>query len=175
MSEQYLGQIRILGSTFPPVGFLTCAGQTLSIQQYNALYSLLGIQFGGDARANFNLPDLRGRTFLGTGTYNGNTYPVGQNNGAYGTPTVTLKADQVPAHTHGVNVSTGKGSSPPVGNTLSQTQLSEKFFAVPGTGSFVPLANQLGLVGDGVAHNNMQPYLALNFVIATIGYYPPRP
>lgn len=162
--EPFLGEIRLFPFGFTPTGWTACEGQILPIQTNNALFSLLGTQFGGDGRVNFGLPDLRGRTPLAS---NYTTYLQGAKGGE---ATHALTITEMPAHTHGVIGSlTAVVENSPVGNTWGS-------FA----GAFNPTSNvtmnpaAIGIAGAGVPHANMQPYLALNFCIATSGIYPPR-
>lgn len=175
MSEYYIGQVIMSGFTFPPEGFVTCNGQILPVAQYQALFSLLGNQFGGSTNVNFALPDMRGRTVVGYGqSSDGTMYPVGPGGG---TPTVTLTATQLPAHTHAVNASTAAGTVGISGHILAASSEGNVYFGNPDdkSGTLVPLANANGVVGGNGAHNNMQPYQVQNFIIVTAGYYPQRP
>jgi microcystin-dependent protein len=177
MSEQYLGQIRILGSSFAPHGFLLCNGTQLPMQQYAALYSLLGTQFGGDGRTNFLIPDMRGRTMIGCGTYGTKVYYVGQNANC-GQESVTLTTAQVPAHTHTLNGSNQPGTVGANGNVISgsrEVASRELLYGVASSGTQAVLANSVSIYGQGGSHTNMQPYLTLNFSMCTNGYYPTRP
>ena len=180
MSEQFIGQIRIMGCNFAPQGFMACNGATLAITQYTALYSLLGNYFGGDGKMTFALPDMRGRTFLGYGhnSSTGGSYPVGQNANC-GETTVTLTAAQAPAHTHSLIGSTLHGTVGAAGALIAGSEApkagpQEQLYGSAAS-NIVALNNNVGAAGQSGAHNNMQPYQALNFIIASTGYYPPRP
>lgn len=162
--DPFVGEIRLFPFGFTPTGWAACEGQLLQIQTNNALFSLLGTQFGGDGRTTFGLPDLRGRTPLAS---NATTYRQGV---AGGEATHALTIAEMPAHNHTATGSlTPIVEVSPVGNTWGA-------FA----GAFNPASNvtmhaaAIGTAGAGVPHNNMQPYLAMNFCIATSGIYPPR-
>lgn len=179
MTDPFIGEIRINAFAYAPQGWASCNGQTLPIQQNAALYSLIGKTFGGDGVQNFNLPDLRGRTPVGFYT-NPSTigqlthYNMGQ---AEGTETVTLTTTQIPAHTHYWQATTVPGTvAAPTGNIYAQSPVNI-YTTLPTTGNTGLVAFNPKIMGDaggGQAHNNMQPFLVLNFVIALTGYYPPR-
>ena len=148
--EPFIGEIRMVGFNFAPRGWAKCDGQLLPISQYNALFSLLGTQYGGDGRTTFGLPDLRGRFAMHQGSGSGLTTRVmGQK---IGTETETLTIGQIPSHDH---TTTSCGAS--------QSYASSTTDAV-----------QIANVGGGQAHNNMPPFQVVNYVIALEGLYPSR-
>ncbi|MBT9097285.1 phage tail protein [Methylovulum psychrotolerans] len=176
MSEPFVGEIRMVGFNYAPRGWALCDGHTLPVAQYQALFALLGVTYGGDGRTTFGLPDLRGRVPVNQGTGPGlSTYVMGQKAGS---ETVTLTSAQIPNHTHSLNVSSSQGTlATPVNN----------FLAVPvdnnGTANmqdFAPTANAtmnaaaIGATGGNQAHTNIQPYLCVNFIIALNGIFPSR-
>ena len=169
----YLGDITILGFDFPPKGWAACDGQLLSIDQYTELYSLLSTTFGGDGRTNFGLPDLRGRVPIDFGQGLGLTdRTLGKQ---LGEDTVTLTGDQIPAHTHQLNASTDPATATEPGGNLPATVAPG--FDVYRDDTVTDHGNPAQVVansGVGKPHNNLQPYLTLNFVIAVIGEFPPR-
>ncbi|MDO7846170.1 tail fiber protein [Hymenobacter sp. M29] len=180
--DAYTGEIRAVGFNYAPYGWALCQGQTMPINQYTALYSLLGIAYGGDGRTTFALPDLRGRTIVHLGQGNGlSNYTLGQTGG---TTTVTLDMDQMPAHTHGLGsgavatYSGSGGSTTPAGNLLAgsgnvQQYGEESTQGVKmGAGS---IGGTIGPVGGGTAHTNMMPSLAVNYIICLNGEFPQRP
>lgn len=181
MTDPFVGEIRINSFNYAPQGWASCDGQQLSIQQNAALYSLLGVAFGGDQKTNFNLPDLRGRTPVGVYT---NPATIGQlthyNMGqADGTETVALTTTQIPAHTHTWTCSNSANTVVnPASNFYAQSPATANIYTtLPSTGSLGLTAFNSKIMGDaggGQAHSNMQPFLALNFVIALSGTYPPR-
>ncbi|MEO9131212.1 MAG: tail fiber protein [Sphingomonas sp.] len=168
MSNFFLGQISIYGFNFAPRGWAVCAGQIVPIQQNAALFSLLGTTYGGNGSSTFALPDLRGRTPL---HFDGN-YPQGQQAGS---ESVTLLQTEMPAHTHSMVGTTNIANKRPVANHLfaADTSATHNFYARGHT--LVPLQPQaVANYGGGGAHGNMQPYLAVNFCIATTGIFPSR-
>lgn len=176
MSEPYVGQIICAGFNYAPSGYALCNGASLRIVQNQALYSLLGIAYGGDGSTTFCLPDLRGRTFIGAGVSpaSGVSYSRGQNGGVEG---VTLTDAQMPAHQHSVLASTNPGTVGLPGNVYSSVGPvpngnTYPLYAVPQ--ATVPLVNPVSSVGGGQKHANMQPFLVVNFAIAMSGYYPQR-
>lgn len=171
--EQYLGQIVWVPYNFAPAGWLPCNGQLLPIQQYSALFSLLGTQYGGNGTSNFALPDLQGRTLIGSGSGPGLT---AQNNGEKsGVPTVTLNTSQLPAHNHNMNaVSSAGNQNLPIGNLPANTGVADaEYSTVAANTTMNPLMIQIA--GQNQPHNNMQPYLGMKCIIAMQGVYPPRP
>lgn len=173
MSEPFLAEIRIVGFNFAPRGWAFCDGQILPINQNQSLYSLLGTTYGGDGRTSFALPDLRSRTPI----HIGDGHTLGQKGGA---ETVTLTAAEMASHTHSIKGTTAdadKGAPGVNANRGYATLLeSEADDIIYGTASnLVSLAE--GIVpntGGGQPHNNIQPMLTLNFVIALRGLFPSR-
>jgi microcystin-dependent protein len=171
MSEPFLAEIRIVGFNFAPRSWAFCDGQILPINQNQSLYSLLGTTFGGDGRTSFALPDLRGRTPIHVGSSNGASHTLGRKSGE---ETHTLSAAEMPQHKHSVSASTDTNTSvTPTG--LSYSSARERTYATYNASQEVALASGiLPNVGGGQAHDNMQPYLALNFCIALQGLFPSR-
>lgn len=167
----FVGEIRIFGFNFAPQGWAQCNGQLLSIAQNTALFSLLGTTYGGDGQATFALPDLRSRLPVGQGQGPGlSSYAEGQAGGA---ETVTLAATQMPGHSHPVKASSSAANSgQPEGRTLARSA-SHTYTAQPDT-STVMNAGMLGDTGGSQPHDNIQPYLAVNFCIALQGIFPSR-
>ncbi|MBT2117638.1 tail fiber protein [Dyella sp. LX-66] len=166
MSQPFLGQVMPVAFNFAPKGFAFCGGQLLPIAQNQALFSLLGTYYGGNGTTNFQLPDLRSRT------------PVGSTNGADigqigGVENVTLLPTQIPAHTHGFSgTTTAGGTRIPAGNVLLGGTGAQKVYGSTG-GPQIPL-NVLANAGQTLPHPNLQPYTVLNFCIALNGVYPSR-
>ena len=163
MSEPFLAEIRMVGFNFPPRGWAQCDGQILPINQNQSLYSLLGTTYGGDGRTSFGLPDLRSRTPM----HVGDGHLLGQKSGS---ETETLTAAQMPQHTHtarGTNVAST--TTTPTGALLAQT--SGHYSA---SGNTTLRSSTVANAGGGQAHNNMQPFTTLNFVIALRGLFPSR-
>ncbi|GAB2174864.1 phage tail protein [Dongia sp. agr-C8] len=171
-SEPVLGQIMPTAFNIVPRGWARCDGSLLGIQQNQALFSLFGTRFGGDGVQTFGLPDLRGRGVLGAAS----AAVMGAQNG---TTTVTLTSAQVPAHAHALlgstTAGTGRGASPAdhvFG--VNKSAGDQKIFG--GAGGEVALAvgtNVVPNAGDQ-PHNNMQPYLVINYLVALQGTYPSR-
>ncbi len=171
MSEPFVGEIRVFGFNFPPIGWSSCAGQLLPISQNTALFSILGTNFGGDGRTNFALPNFQGKVPLHVGTGNGLSPRVIGETG--GVAQVTLSVAQMPAHTHAVNCNSGSGTSyGPANNVWASNAGGANEYAA--TANAAMAANALSAAGGGQPHNNLQPYLALNFCIALQGIYPSR-
>ncbi|HEY6942978.1 phage tail protein [Dokdonella sp.] len=171
MSQPFLGEIRMVGFNFAPRGWAFCAGQLLPISQYDALFALIGTIYGGDGQSTFALPNMAGRLPVHQGQGLGlSNYVIGQ---AAGTETVTLIAQQMPQHAHPVGAASGgTRSSNPMGNMLGS---GEADMYTRGTGAPVSLAaNAIGTSGGNQPHDNMQPYLCINFVIALEGVFPSR-
>ncbi len=167
MSEPFLAEIRIIGFNFAPRGWAYCDGQILPINQNQSLYSLLGTTYGGDGRTSFALPDLRSRTPI----HVGDGHTLGQKSGA---ETVTLTAAEIPAHTHTVKASSAPGNT---ANTTGAPILASvaDIYRDPEAGSSTALrSGTVTNAGGGQAHDNMQPYLTLGFVIALQGLFPSR-
>jgi microcystin-dependent protein len=171
MSEPFVGEIRMFGFGFAPQGWALCNGQLLPIDQNQALFSLLGTTYGGDGRTTFALPDLQSRVPVGQGQSPGlSSYAEGQAGGA---ETVTLAATQLPGHTHPVKASSSTADSDqPEGRTLARSA-SHSYTAKPDA-STVMNVDMLGDAGGSQPHDNIQPYLAVNFCIALIGIFPSR-
>ena len=165
MPEPYLSEIRLMSFSFPPRGWALCNGQLLSINQYQALFALLGITYGGDGRTNFALPDLRGMVPIHAGV----AFSLGQHGGK---TAETLSVAQMPPHLHPVNATTNSASTNIPGPSVMLAASS-------GSNAYQPPANLLpmfpaadGTTGGGQPHENMQPYLTLSFCIATQGIFP---
>lgn len=164
MAEPFVGEIRLFSFGVTPRGWLPCQGQLLPIQQNQALFAVLGTQYGGNGSTTFALPDLRGRVPLNTSP----DYPMGA---AAGEAAHTLTVNEMPMHTHSVAAS-GEPASliPPAGHVWPQS--ASTYSAVAPNVQMG--ANAVSVAGGSQPHNNMQPYLAINFCIATVGIFPPR-
>ena len=163
MSDPYIGEIRIFAGNFAPVNWAFCNGQLVQISENDALFSLIGTTYGGDGQNTFALPDLRGRLPLHTGP----SAVIGQ---MAGVEQVTLNISQIPAHTHSMSVSNDvpTGSSPQ-NNFLGQA--ATKLYR-SGNPSTTLNAGSVGLQGGSQPHDNVQPFLCVNFIIALYGIYP---
>lgn len=170
MSEPFLAEIRIVGFDFAPRGNAFCDGQILPINQNQSLYSLLGTTYGGDGRTTFALPDLQGRVPIHPDSSN----PLGRK---AGTETHTLAQAEMPSHSHSAPAITNQASAnSPAGHSLARKpRRAPDFYTVPATTPDMKLnAGTVATFGGGQAHNNMQPYLAVNYVIALQGLFPSR-
>lgn len=180
MSTPYIGEIRTVGFNYAPPGWLMCQGQSLPISQYEALYILLGTTYGGDGVSSFNLPNLQSRLVVGAGQGPGlSAYRQGEMGG---TESVTLTTNQLPPHTHAVTAAVGAAT----GGTAQASPAG----AYPGTatGNLYGSAATAGATlaspvvngtaqpaGGNQPHSNMQPMLAINYIICVEGIYPSRP
>jgi microcystin-dependent protein len=173
MSEPYLGQITLGGWNFAPRGWAFCHGQLLPINQYTAVFSLLGTTFGGDGRTSFGLPDTRGRCVVGGGTGGGLTpRPIGQRGG---TETTTLNVTNMPSHSHRVNATNAIGNLTGPGTDFLAKAAPDGqkiYHNGPATQQMDP--GMIESVGGNASFNNMQPYLVMNYVIALQGIFPSR-
>jgi microcystin-dependent protein len=168
MTDPYLGEIRMFGGNFAPVGWQMCDGHLLSIAEYDALFNLLGTTYGGDGQNTFAVPDLRGRTGVHQGQLpGGGSYTLGQQGGA---ASVTLLATQLPSHTHPAIASTSAATSAsPSGGIVAAWADSPYSDAAPSA----QLASEaVGAAGGSQPHDNMPPYLVVSHIIAVYGIYP---
>jgi microcystin-dependent protein len=171
MAEPILGEIRLFSGNFAPKGWALCNGQLMSIAQNTALFSLLGVNYGGDGKVTFGLPDLRGRVPIGQGNGAGLTpRDVGE---AGGESAVSLITTEMPWHTHLANCSSTQSSNQPEGAYWGSTGRGANAYAATPATNLSPLAALP--VGGSQPHNNMQPYLGMTFIIAMEGIFPQRP
>jgi microcystin-dependent protein len=174
MADPFVAEIRVFGFNFAPKGWAFCDGQILPISQNTALFSLLGTNFGGDGKSTFGLPDFQGSAAIGQGEGSGlSPYFVGEEGGV---PNVTLNQSEIPMHTH-----TAQASNEPAElqapNPERALARSKPGFAYQSDSSknLVQMNFQsTTIVGSSLPHNNMPPFLTLNFCIALQGVYPPR-
>ena len=166
MADPFLGEIRMFGGNFAPVGWALCNGQLLAISQNDALFNLIGTTYGGDGQNTFALPDLRGRAPV----HQGAGFVIGQSGGV---ENVTLAVGQMPAHNHQAAAAAGGNvvdpanavwSSDPGGNTAAYT--------IPPQGQATMNGAAIGSTGGSQPHDNMQPYLAVNYIISVEGIFP---
>lgn len=168
MSEPFLAEIRMVGFNFPPRGWAFCDGQILPINQNQSLYSLLGTTYGGDGRTSFALPDMRGRTPM----HVGEEHAQGKKGG---TETETLQDSEIPQHTHTLRASSSDGDSNIPPNRLLAREVDGLYETDAPVSNLVSMVSgTLANAGGGQGHENMQPFLALNFVIALQGLFPSR-
>lgn len=174
MSDPFVAEIRIFPFNFAPKGWAFCDGQLLSTSQSTALFSLLGTNYGGNGESNFALPNLQGSAVIGQGQGPGlNDYLVGESGGS---EFVTLLSTEIPIHSHALQgvtnppPATGGSPSPSVG--MGRPNGGTVYCAPNNLGQMSP--NAIGLAGGSQPHNNMMPYLTMNFCIALQGIFPPR-
>lgn len=168
--EQYLGEIRMFAGNFAPEGWLFCNGQIMSISNNRALYTLIGTAYGGDGKTTFALPNMQGRLPLhqGKNPITGTNFAIGSIGGA---ETVTLMAEQMPQHTHMVACSSEPGESAGPENAFWAKKNVQYASSNP-TGAMN--AKAITHTGGGRPHDNMMPFLAVSFIIATQGEYVPK-
>jgi microcystin-dependent protein len=173
MADPFVAEIRIFPFNFAPKGWAFCDGQILPISQNTALFSLLGTTYGGDGKSTFALPDLQGSVPLHPGQGQGlSLYDLGQTGG---TETVTLLQTEIPFHTHNVTAGAQDPADQP-GPANNFFAISNNGFAYAASGAITQTnVATLAPAGGGLPHNNMMPYLTLNFCIALQGVFPARP
>jgi|SRR5580704_7087397 microcystin-dependent protein len=173
MSEPFVGEIRMFGGNFAPLGWAFCDGSLLSISQNTVLFQLIGTTYGGDGEQTYGLPDLRGRVPIHQGTSRqGETFVIGQLSGS---ESVTLLGNQVPQHSHLAQAAPGGDvvsphnavwSSDPGGNTAAWTT------AINSPPSMASNAIGSNIAGGAQPHDNMQPFLSISYIISLFGIFP---
>jgi microcystin-dependent protein len=175
MSNPFVAEIRIFPFNFAPRGWAFCAGQLLPLSQNTALFSLLGTQYGGDAKSNFALPDLQGNVAMHSDQYaGGGQFPIGSMSG---TDSVTLLTSEMPSHNHGVQCDPGFLDTSlvlPTNGVPSNTGSSLLIYSSTATPEALMNPQMISVAGGSLPHNNLQPYLVLNYCIALQGVFPPR-
>jgi microcystin-dependent protein len=175
MASPFIAEIRMFAGNFAPRGNAFCNGQIIGIAQNTALFSLLGTTYGGNGTTNFALPDLRGRMPIGNGNGPGLTPRVLGEQG--GVENVTLLSTQMPAHTHVPQASNLPGTQASPGAGVWATSASGRTpppLYVPPPAAVAMNAAAIGVTGGNQPHPNMQPYLAVSYIIATQGVFPAR-
>ena len=164
MSNPYVGEIRMFAGNFAPQGWMLCQGQTLAITDYDVLFNLIGTTYGGDGQTTFNLPNLSSRVPV----HQGSGFVIGQMSGQ---ESVTLTVQQIPQHTHPVLCNGSSSSNPaPAGSFCGAT--GSNAYA-PGTSANASMnASSLSPAGGSQPHDNVMPYLAINFIISLFGIFP---
>lgn len=171
MADQFVAEIRIFTGSFAPKGWAFCNGQLLPISQNTALFSLLGTTYGGDGKSTFALPNLQGMAPMFYGQGAGLSFhDIGESSGSQ---TVTLLDSEMPAHRHTVGVVADLATSSGIPGPQSSLSIAN----IPtynSTANTTMSPSELSVFGGSQPHNNMQPYLTLNFIIALQGIFPPR-
>jgi len=163
MSSPYVGEIRMFGGNFAPAGWAFCDGSLLAISEYDTLFNLIGTTYGGDGQSTFAVPNLQSRVpvHMGTG------FSLAETGG---TETVTLTSSQIPSHTHAATgLSTTGNASSPSGAIWAASALNQFASAVP---NIAMSPSALGSTGGSQPHDNMSPYLVVNFIISLYGIFP---
>lgn len=175
MSNPFVAEIRLVGFNFAPLGWALCDGQILPISQNTALFSLLGTIYGGNGINNFALPNLQSRTPIGAGQGPGlSLYDLGEETGS---ETVTLQTTEMPSHTHGLQgTTTTATTTDPTGNLFAVTNATSRINKLyANSANTTPMAaTVLSAAGGSLPHNNLQPYLTMNYIIALQGIFPAR-
>ena len=167
MSQPYVGEIRMFGGNFAPVGWRFCDGSVLPIAENDVLFQLIGTTYGGDGEETFALPDLRGRVPIHMGTGAGTTYTIGETGGV---ETVTLTSNQIPVHNHALMASTDTANLSSPANAVTG-EAATKLYRIPSS-TTVMAASTVANAGGSQPHENMQPYLVVNYIISLFGVFP---
>lgn len=164
MAQPYVGEIRIFAGNFAPAGWMFCEGQLLPISENETLFQLIGTTYGGDGQSTFSLPDLRGRAPI----HQGNGFILAETGGA---ESVTLTVNQIPAHNHATLARSDDGNEPsPINNIWAAESVVNQHTSVTpvvalGVPSMLP-------TGGSQPHENLQPYLCVDFIISLFGLFP---
>jgi microcystin-dependent protein len=176
MSDQFVAEIRIFPFNFPPTGWAFCDGQLMPISQNTALFSLLGTTYGGDGKSTFALPDMQGNAPMQPGQGQGlSLRDLGEMSGV---ESITLLQSEMPVHTHSIrahNIDAADTQNPSADTSLAQSNQGQAYQTVANANLTFMAFQSLPPAGGGLPHNNMQPYLTLNFCIALQGIFPQRP
>lgn len=168
MATPFLGEIKLFPMNWAPAGWHICDGTLLSISQYSALFALLGTTYGGNGTSNFALPDLRGRTPI----HYGPIYTQGETDG---TENVTLTIGQIPTHTHNLMAMAANGNNTtPMNNAFANIADTAGPKYAPDSPQQALTVASVSLVGGNIPHENLQPFLVLNYAIALRGVFPTR-
>jgi microcystin-dependent protein len=173
VADPFVAEIRMFPFNFAPRGWAFCDGQLLPLSQNTALFSLLGTTYGGNGKSNFALPDLQGRAPMHPGQGPGlSLHDLGESAGA---ETVTLLESEIPSHTHALSAQAVPGDTPTPDAGVHARVIGATPYQPPAAAPLVAMSDQaLAAVGGDQPHNNMMPYLTLNFCIALQGVFPPR-
>jgi microcystin-dependent protein len=160
----YIGEIRMFAGNFPPAGWAFCDGQTIPISENDALFILIGTQYGGDGEETFNLPNLMGRVPM----HQSSTHPISESGG---TTEVTLTVQQLPNHTHVLVGSSANGSQAlPTNNILASSTVITPYASESPAANMA--ASAVSAIGGSQPHTNVSPYLCISFIISLFGQFP---
>ena len=166
MSNPFVGEIRMFGGNFAPAGWAFCQGQLMAISENDTLFNLIGTTYGGDGQTTFALPDLQSRVPM----HQGNGFTIGEKAGV---ESVTLTTSQIPAHSHVPQCNQNAGSTASAANSLWAANAT---VAVPTYATVAPNAAMdpaaVGLTGGSQPHDNMVPFLGINFILSLFGVFP---
>ena len=168
MSQPYVGEIRLFAGNFAPNGWAFCDGQFLSIAENEVLFQLIGTTYGGDGQNTYALPDLRGRVPVHQGSNGQSNYIIGESGGA---ETVTLSANQMPAHRHAMLASTSAAGATHGPSEVLGSSATMKLYGT-GTPVMAMDPNAITQVGGGQPHDNMPPFVALSYIVSLFGVFP---
>jgi microcystin-dependent protein len=164
----YVGEIRMFAGNFEPAGWKFCQGQQMPISENETLFQLIGTTYGGDGESTFNLPNLGSRVPIHQGTLSGTTYQMGE---MAGTEQETLTVQQIPGHTHPMTATTSQAADQQPGNdVLAQSVIADMFIQDTPDGNLA--TSCVAPAGGSQPHDNMQPYLCINFIISLFGVFP---
>lgn len=163
MANPFIGEVRLFGGNFPPVGWKFCNGELLPIAEYETLFNLIGTTYGGDGQTTFRLPDLQSRVPI----HQGNGYVVGETGGV---EEVTLTTQQLPVHNHATFASTGAGNLNSPAGALPAS--GPQGLYSEGTGDAALAATAVAPTGGWQPHENRQPFIAMNYIISLFGIWP---
>ena len=166
MSDPYIGEIRMFGGNFAPVGWAFCAGQAIPISENDTLFTLIGTTYGGDGQETFKLPDLQGRIPI----HQGNGHIIGEQSGV---ESVTLTTQQLPVHSHSLVASNDQGTLPDPGNNiLARTSTPGVFLYIDDLPDVQLNAQSITPIGGSQPHDNMAPFLCISYIISLYGIFP---
>ncbi len=167
MAQPYVGELRMFAGNFPPAGWMFCEGQLLPISEYETLFNLIGTTYGGDGQSTFALPDLRGRVPVSMNGANGGGFVLAQSGGV---ETVTLTTSQIPAHNHVPLATSSNGTQSSPQSNVWANSANLPYQNVTPTTAMAP--NAIGATGGSQPHDNMIPYLCIDFIISLFGIFP---
>jgi microcystin-dependent protein len=172
MAQPFIGEIRMFAGNFNPVGWEFCSGQLVPISENDALFVVIGTTYGGDGQETFALPNLQSRIPLhqGTNAATGTTFQIGESGGV---ESVTLTVQQIPIHTHPLLATNDSGNTANAGNAVLAGQSPVSIYRPNATPPNVAMnASSVSVVGGSQPHDNMQPFLCINYIISMFGLFP---